>query len=216
MQTVVKSRFWSGCWAMHGQPVPAPTHRGTWWFRQQKEEKVGEKLCLVVQHSRPSLCGCSQVRRRSGLRSRVAAFLIVFYLFMIYLMISYNHVTFHKFFTFHKSCDLWSVTISVAFDAATCSDHCCWEPGFHWGHPGTPSQHLLSSSQQEWGLAALQWWLRPQPLQKSLPPPTLWTTFKLFSQQWMCTRCAVGSLIVRSCDKCPDLRQRVGMDDHGW
>lgn len=143
------------------QPVPAPTHRGTWWFRQEvKEEEVGEKLCLVVQHRQPSPRGCSQARR----------VLIVFYLFMIYFVISHNRVTFHGFLAFRESRGLGPVTISVTFDAATCSCHCCWGPGSSQGHSILPPP---PNSQQWRGLAALQ--CEPGPSHSChccpLPPP---------------------------------------------
>lgn len=153
MQTVVKWHFW----AVQGQPVPAPTQQGTCWSGQgMEEEKVGEELCLLAWHSQPSLRGCSQARGRGP------AFCRDFCLFMVYFMISYRHVRFHKLFMFRKCCDLRSVTVPVTFGAATCSGGCCL---------GTPSCHL-PNSQWEWGLAALQWSLRPQPFLQSLLPPT--------------------------------------------
>lgn len=171
---------------------------------------MGEELWLVVGHS-----------QHPRLDMARAAFFIVFYLVRIYFMISYNHVTFHECFTFHKSCDLQLHFLFLVM---------------------LPPAAVVSAGSL--GLTRGTW--APLPTTSScpgpiLPPPALvpaavgpccpavvaealaipvpsWVTFKSFPQQWMCTRCAVASLIISSgichCDKCPDLGQGVDMDEH--
>lgn len=125
MQTVVKSRFWTSA-----EPACPCSHPPGLIQAEGEGGEGGREIVSggVAQLATPAWVRCS------GLRGRVAAFVTAFYFFfMIYFMISCNHVTFHKFFTFHKSCHLRSVRVSVPFDAATCSWRCCWEPGSHWG-----------------------------------------------------------------------------------
>jgi len=86
MQAVVKPHFSGGCWAMQGQPVLAPTCRGMRWFGQWvKDEKVGEKLCLVMWDSQPSLCGCGQARPFSG-RPELGGYLFNFYFYLLFIL----------------------------------------------------------------------------------------------------------------------------------
>lgn len=82
-----------------------------------------------MQDSQPPPRGCGQARPLSGLPELGGYLFNFLYLFMGFFMFLYDHMTFEKFSTFHKSCDLWSVMNYVIYDAATCSIIAARSPG---------------------------------------------------------------------------------------
>lgn len=154
----------------------------------------------------PSLRGCGQARLLSALPDLGGWLFNFLFLFMI----SCKHMRFHKFFTFHEQCDLWSVRICVIYDTITCSIVGARSPGPARGTWGEAPPPQLPAGV---GACCPAAWLRPLPFLQSLLPTTSGTTFaqevvfsgdlsyllrKLFSQQQTCVSCAVASPLLRS------------------
>lgn len=152
-----------------------------------------------------------------------AASPIVFWLFLIYFVISRHRVTFREFLASRKSPGSGSLAISVTFDAATCSCHCCWGAP---GHPILPPSPPVPSSDE----AVLPCRGEPGPSHScSLPniPADFCTTLELFmlllelftyiifSAVDVHKVCCVHSNR-QQLYKCQNLGQRVGMDGRGW
>lgn len=158
-----------------------------------------------MRDSRHHCVGAARPDRSLVCRTWVDAFLI----FNFYLgFILWFHIIAWLFINSSRSINhviydlLWFMLFMMPPPAASLLPGALVPPGAP-GHPipAAGARCLLPSSRQERGLAALPWWLMPQPFLQLLPPPASWTTFalkKLFSQQWTCARRAVASLLVRS------------------